>query len=156
MNLRILAQLGSAWLSLAQLGSAWLGLAWNWMLSKVHSFRLKLPEEFIVKDQNGCDVTLRSFIQWRKMHAWLGLKLPEEFIMEDVRLRSFIQWQRIHAWLGYVLFFFLCNLALRGLAPVLEVNVGTGKHSTFCLVEWTTNDERWAVVGVSTFQMVVS
>ncbi|ESN96407.1 hypothetical protein HELRODRAFT_163468 [Helobdella robusta] len=41
-----------------------------------------------------------------------GLKLPEEFIMEDVRLRSFIQWQRIHAWLGYVLFFFLCNLTL--------------------------------------------
>ncbi|ESO09777.1 hypothetical protein HELRODRAFT_183871 [Helobdella robusta] len=109
---------------------------------------------------------VRSF---RGMNAArLGLKLPEEFIMEDVRLRSFIQWQRIHAWLGYVLFFFLCNLTLRGLAPVLEDNVGTGPHSTFCfcrmddgiqhtsLVEWTKNDERWAVVGVSTFQMVVS
>ncbi|ESN96299.1 hypothetical protein HELRODRAFT_163348 [Helobdella robusta] len=48
--------------------------------------RLKLPEEFIVEDQNGCDVTLRSFIQLQRMHVWLGLKLPEEFIMEDVRL----------------------------------------------------------------------
>ncbi|ESN93704.1 hypothetical protein HELRODRAFT_180568 [Helobdella robusta] len=116
---------------------------------------LKLPEKFIV-DQIGCDVTLRSFIQWQRMHAWMGLKLSEEFIMENVRLR--------------------------GLAPVLEDNVGTGPHSTFCLcrmdegiqhstfvewtkafniqrstfVEWTKNAERWAVVGVSTFQMVVS
>ncbi|ESO02056.1 hypothetical protein HELRODRAFT_161284 [Helobdella robusta] len=35
------------------------------------------------------------------------LKLPEEFIMEDVRLR--------------------------GLAPVLEDNAGNGRHSSFCL-----------------------
>ncbi|ESN96512.1 hypothetical protein HELRODRAFT_163581 [Helobdella robusta] len=145
----------------------------------------KLPEEFIVEDQNGCDVMLRSFIQCQRLHAWLGLKLPEEFIMEDVRLRSFIQRQRIHAWLGYVLFFFLYNLKIRGLAPVLENNVGTGKHSTFCLCRMDdgrisalavrltlrsldeilcadlnvvvgANDERWAVVGVSTFHMMVS
>ncbi|ESO08826.1 hypothetical protein HELRODRAFT_190628 [Helobdella robusta] len=91
------------------IGSAWLGSAWNRMLSKVfqvHLSRLKLPEEFIVDDQNGCDVTLRSFIRWQRMHALLGLKLPKEFIVEDVRLR---------------------------LAPVLEDNVGTGPHSTFCL-----------------------
>ncbi|ESO00916.1 hypothetical protein HELRODRAFT_175410 [Helobdella robusta] len=41
--------------------------------NQVHSFRLKLPEEFIMEDPNGCDVTLRSFIQWQRMHAWLGL-----------------------------------------------------------------------------------
>ncbi|ESN91720.1 hypothetical protein HELRODRAFT_165787 [Helobdella robusta] len=45
--------------------------------------KLKLPEEFIVEDQNGCDVTLRSFTQLQRMHAWLELKLPEEFITED-------------------------------------------------------------------------
>ncbi|ESN94111.1 hypothetical protein HELRODRAFT_180279 [Helobdella robusta] len=118
--------------------------------------QLKLPEEFIVEDQNGCDVTLRSFIQWQRMHAWLGLKLPEEFILEDVRLRSFIQWQRIHAWLGYVLFFFLSNLTLRGLAPVLEDNVEPDRIQHSAFVEWTTNDERWTVVGVRMFQMVVS
>ncbi|ESO07964.1 hypothetical protein HELRODRAFT_169679 [Helobdella robusta] len=94
--------------------------------------QLKLPEEFIVEDQNGCDVTLRSFIQCQRMHACLGLKLPEEFIMEDVRLLSFIQRQRMHAWLGYVLFFCLCNLTI-SMAPVLEDNVGTEPHSTFCL-----------------------
>ncbi|ESO11298.1 hypothetical protein HELRODRAFT_183308 [Helobdella robusta] len=116
-----------------------------------------------------------------------GLKLPKEFIMEDVRPRSV-------AWLGYVLFFFLSNLTLR-LAPVLEDNIGTGRHSTFChcrmdsgrisslavrltlrssddilcadqMIVWSVqrstvttifeNDERWAVVDVSTFQMVVS
>ncbi|ESN94975.1 hypothetical protein HELRODRAFT_179815 [Helobdella robusta] len=115
--------------------------------------RLKLPEEFIVDDQNGCDVTL---------------KLPEEFIMEDDRLRT--------AKLSdeNLLFIFLYQQQSGGgLAPVLEDNVvGTGrhedwqqfwrttkepennKHSTF--FEWTTNDERWAVVGVSTFLMVVS
>ncbi|ESN98708.1 hypothetical protein HELRODRAFT_162161 [Helobdella robusta] len=70
-----------------------------------------------------------------------------------------------------------------GLAPVLEDNVGTGKHSTFCLCRMDdgrisalavrltlrssdeilcadlnvvvgANDERWAVVGVSTFHMM--
>ncbi|ESN95088.1 hypothetical protein HELRODRAFT_179673 [Helobdella robusta] len=103
--------------------------------------QLKHPEEFIVDDQNRCDVTLRSFIPWQRMHVLLGLKLPKEFIVEDVRLR---------------------------LAPVLEDNVGTEPHSTFCLcrmddgiqhsafVEWTKNDERWVVAGVSTFHMVVS
>ncbi|ESN91141.1 hypothetical protein HELRODRAFT_194538 [Helobdella robusta] len=92
------------------IGSAWLGSAWNQMLSKQYSrfnqptrkfrrrsfddfnlvrfIRLKLPEEFIVDDQNGCDVTLRSFIRWQRMHALLGLKLPKEFIVEDVRLLS--------------------------------------------------------------------
>ncbi|ESO06364.1 hypothetical protein HELRODRAFT_160531 [Helobdella robusta] len=60
------------------------------------------------------------------------------------------------------------NKNLGGLAPVLEDNVGTGPHSKFCLcrmddgiqhyafVDWTKNNERWVVVDVSTFQMVVS
>ncbi|ESN92511.1 hypothetical protein HELRODRAFT_181386 [Helobdella robusta] len=97
--------------------------------------QLKLPEEFIVEDQNGCDVTLRSFIQWQRMHARLWLKLPEELIMEDVRLRSFSGKEYTPGWDTFYSFFsvFLCNLTLRGLAPVLEDIVGTGKHSTFCL-----------------------
>ncbi|ESO07144.1 hypothetical protein HELRODRAFT_170448 [Helobdella robusta] len=66
-----------------------------------------------------------------------------------------------------------------GLAPILEDDVGTGLHSTFCLCRMddgrisalavrltlsssdeilcadlnVVNDERWAVVGISTFQM---
>ncbi|ESN93082.1 hypothetical protein HELRODRAFT_165241 [Helobdella robusta] len=89
--------------------------------------QLKLPEEFIVKDQNGCDVTLRSFIQWQKKHAWLRLKLPEEFIIKDVRLR--------------------------GLAPVLEDNVGTGPHSTFCLCRM--DDVSGQIHSIDACQMMV-
>ncbi|ESO04919.1 hypothetical protein HELRODRAFT_171921 [Helobdella robusta] len=66
----------------------------------VNLVRLKLPEEFIVEDQNGCDVTLRSFIQWQNAR------------LAGVEAYRRVQWQRTHAWLGYVLFFILCNLTL--------------------------------------------
>ncbi|ESN99725.1 hypothetical protein HELRODRAFT_176485 [Helobdella robusta] len=108
--------IGSAWLGLesdvkqadsASQSESFEGEGQFSTVFQVHLSRLKLPEEFIVDDQNGCDVTLRSFIRWQRMQALLGLKLPKEFIVEDVRLR--------------------------GLAPVLEDNVGTGPHSTFCL-----------------------
>ncbi|ESO12410.1 hypothetical protein HELRODRAFT_158934 [Helobdella robusta] len=68
---------------------------------QVHLSRLKLPEEFIVDDQNGCDVTLRSFIRWQRMHALLGLKLPKEFIVEDVRLPSGRKWFTIRTAIVY-------------------------------------------------------
>ncbi|ESN98391.1 hypothetical protein HELRODRAFT_176851 [Helobdella robusta] len=100
--------------------------------------RLKLPEEFIVDDQNGCEVTLRSFIQWQRMHAWLGLKLPEEFIMEDLSDEN-------------LLFLYLSpstravfqQKSRGGLAAVLEDNVGTGPHSTFCLCRMDDGGLEW-------------
>ncbi|ESN92037.1 hypothetical protein HELRODRAFT_181813 [Helobdella robusta] len=156
--------------------------------------QLKLPEEFIV-DQNGCDVTLRLFIQWQRMHAWLGLKLPEEFMMEDLsgenllfiftgrvsttisrRTGTSFGGQRRNRNAFNILPLSNGRRMMRGgqwwesaRFKWWSHDGGVGRISSLagrltlcssddilCADQMMVNDERWAVVGVSTFQTVVS